>query len=141
MDKTILNLFALIALLAAPNAIACTCPPFPTVYITPEETKEYSHIVTGTCLAIEPGNENCKYTFKRNEVYRGFLSIDTFEVYAPTMCGVWPKVGEKWLISANLNSGRLLTSECSRTYKATTFPGKGCIEVLDSMYRSGFPKD
>ncbi|AZQ65614.1 hypothetical protein EI427_25605 (plasmid) [Flammeovirga pectinis] len=122
------NIFLLLFSIISVNAYSCSCDHID--YQSKEDLKQYDFIalvsVDSTYLSddskLDFAYYNVNFTIK--ELFKGDISINTLDVLGGnvllsddfiTSCDMYIKKGEKWLLFAYIEQGRLITHVCTDT--------------------------
>ncbi|MBR9859404.1 hypothetical protein GYB22_01365 [bacterium] len=120
--------------------IACTCDPLPPD-MEEHELGRYNRINQVDIIAFDSVSfsEN-RITAVVTKAYKGAEKGDTLYSYSfrNSSCGLWPKVGESWILCTYLEQNNFIAHLCSRSSKTNSLQGGFAIEFLDSYY---YPKD
>lgn len=101
---------------------SCTCESLGK--IDKKQFNQYDLIATGKILSVDFGEFTQKIEVGIHRVFKGRIKKMTIVLSTssqPGMCGIFPKVGEKWLIYANGNGYEFSTDLCTRTQNMTRF--------------------
>jgi hypothetical protein len=112
MKNILLILFALINL----EGLCCSC--MDPGKINDEQYNSYDLIVKGEIEKIEDGEWTRIIYIRIEKNYKGSLDSKLVEISSPSqsgMCGIFPEIGENWLIYANNSNGTYSTGLCTRT--------------------------
>ena len=99
---------------------SCTCENLGK--IDNEQFNQYDLIATGKILRVDLGEFTQKIEVGIHRVFKGKITNMTIILSTSSqsgMCGIFPKVGEKWLIYANGNNYEFSTDLCTRTQNMT----------------------
>ncbi len=99
---------------------SCTCESLGK--IDKEQFNQYDLIATGKILSVDFGEFTQKIEVGIHSVFKGRIKKMTIVLSTSSqsgMCGIFPKVGEKWLIYANGNGYEFSTDLCTRTQNMT----------------------
>jgi len=109
-----------IFLLTFNMGFSCTCESLGK--IDKEQFNQYDLIASGKILSVDFGEFTQKIEVGINSVFKGRIKKMTIVLSTSSqsgMCGIFPKVGEKWLIYANGNGYEFSTDLCTRTKNMT----------------------
>lgn len=99
---------------------SCTCKSLGK--IDKEQFNQYDLIATGKILSVDFGEFTQNIEVGIHRVFKGKIKKMTIVLSTSSqsgMCGIFPKVGEKWLIYANENGYEFSTDLCTRTQNMT----------------------
>ncbi|WP_271785382.1 hypothetical protein [Aquimarina algiphila] len=99
---------------------SCTCEILEG--IDKEQFNEYDLIATGKILSVDFGEFTQKIEVGIHRIFKGKVKKMTIILSSSSqsgMCGIFPKVGEKWLIYANGQNNEFSTDLCTRTQNIT----------------------
>ncbi len=114
------SIWTILFFISFTTGYACTC--INLGKIDQEQFNEYDLIATGKILAVDFGEHTQKIEVGIHEVFKGKISKMTIVLSSSSqsgMCGIFPKVGEKWLLYANGSHAKFSTSLCTRTKNMT----------------------
>lgn len=107
-------LFLLLALYPKPNY--CSCIPLPP--IDDKQYNDYNLIAKGKVVKITMNNMEENIYFAIDTCYKGDEREKTLKITSPGsegMCGIFPKVGEDWLMFVHRDGKNYKTHLCTRT--------------------------
>lgn len=110
----------IILLLTFNIGFSCTCESLGK--IDKEQFNQYDLIATGKILSVDFGEFTQKIEVGIHRIFKGKIKKMTIILSTSSqsgMCGIFPKVGEKWLIYANGNDYEFSTDLCTRTQNMT----------------------
>ncbi|MDN3593471.1 hypothetical protein [Zunongwangia endophytica] len=110
----------LIFMLTLNNIYACTCESLGKIDIN--QFNEYDLIATGKILSVDFGEFTQTIEIGIHKIFKGKVKKMTVNLLSSSqseMCGIFPKVGEKWLIYANGKDIEFSTDLCTRTQNMT----------------------
>ena len=113
-------IWTIILLLTFNIGFSCTCESLGK--IDKEQFNQYDLIATGKILSVDLGGFTQKIEVGIHKVFKGKIKKMTIVLSTSSqsgMCGIFPKVGEKWLIYANGNDSEFSTDLCTRTQNMT----------------------
>ncbi len=114
------SIWTILFFISFTTGYACTC--INLGKIDQKQFNEYDLIATGEILAVDFGEHTQKIEVGIHEVFKGKISKMTIVLSSSSqsgMCGIFPKVGEKWLIYAYGANAEFSTSLCTRTQNMT----------------------
>ena len=109
-------IFLFILLQVNTVTFACSCMPFKK--IDEIQCNEYQLIIKGKITKIVEKNFTRIIYIKVERYFKGKINVNTLKVESPSqsgMCGIFPKIGEKWLVFAYKNGSSYSTNLCTRT--------------------------
>ncbi len=109
-------LFLLSFLLLSSITYSCSC--IPLGKIDEKQYREYDLIIKGQIIRIVDKNFARIIYIKVEKYFKGKQNITTIKVESPSQsgsCGIFPKIGEQWLVFAYKQSNGYNTSLCTRT--------------------------
>ena len=112
--------WTIILLLTFNIGFSCTCENLGK--IDNEQFNQYDLIATGKILRVDFGEFTQKIEIGIHRVFKGKITNMTIILSTSSqsgMCGIFPKVGEKWLIYANGTNYEFSTDLCTRTQNMT----------------------
>ena len=95
---------------------ACSC--LPLGKIDEKQYNEYDLIIKGKITKLVEKNFTRIIYIKVDKYFKGKLRVTTIKVESPSqsgMCGIFPKIGEEWLVFASKKDNSFNTSLCTRT--------------------------
>ena len=110
-----LNLLLIFSLLTS-KLNYCSCTPLPP--IDEQQYKEYDLILKGKVSKISVINSERMIDFAVETFYKGQQNKARIKITTPSqegMCGIIPKVGERWLVFAYADKNGFHTELCTRT--------------------------
>ena len=113
-------IWTLILLLTFNIGFSCTCESLGK--INKEQFNQYDLIATGKILSVDFGEFTQKIEVGIHRIFKGKIKKMTIVLSTSSqsgMCGIFPKVGEKWLIYGNGNGYDFSTDLCTRTQNMT----------------------
>lgn len=128
----------LIALSLASPFIGNCCSCVALGKIDDKQYEEYSVILKGKITKVTENKSERIITIRVDKYFKGDQTKEVIEINTPKgsgMCGIFPNVGEDWLIFAYSSGEKFNTSLCTRT-KTMNPKGWGYNkEVLDEDLR------
>lgn len=106
----------LICTLFGQIANCCSCSPLGT--IDEKEYNQYNLIAKGKISKVVEGRFKRTIYLKVDTYYKGDKREKTITIESPSesgMCGIFPKVGESWLMFAHTSGKAFKTDLCTRT--------------------------
>lgn len=113
-------IWTLVFLLTCNIGLSCTCERLGK--IDKEQFNQYDLIATGKILSVGFGEFTQKIEVGIHRVFKGKIKKMTIVLSTSSqsgMCGIFPKIGEKWLIYANGSGYEFSTDLCTRTQNMT----------------------
>ena len=104
--------------------------------IDKEQFESYDLIITGKILNIDFGEFTQKIKIGIHKIYKGKVSNLTITLSSSSqsgMCGIFPKVGEKWLVYANGKKTKFSTSLCTRTQNLTRISNREETTIKEDL--------
>jgi hypothetical protein len=98
------------------KGFSCSCASLGK--INEEQFKSYDLIVKGQIEKVEKGEWIRTIYVRIEQQYKGVIKSELVIIYTPSesgMCGIFPKVGETWLIFAQKDENSYSTILCTRT--------------------------
>lgn len=108
--------FFIIGLVVSNISPWCSC--IPPGEINEEQYNEYAVILKGKIIKINEGRWERTISIKVDTYYKGSQTKDTIKIISPASsgeCGIFPQIGENWLIFAFNQEGKYTTHLCTRT--------------------------
>ncbi len=109
-------IWTLTLLLTYNIGFSCTCKSLGN--IDKNQFNQYDLIATGKILSVDFEEFEQKIKVGIHRVFKGNINKMTIVLSTSRqsgMCGIFPKVGEKWLVYANGNGYKFSTNLCTRT--------------------------
>lgn len=94
----------------------CSCIPLPP--IDNKQYNEYSLIAKGKVVKITFSNLGENIYLTVDTCYKGGQKRETIKIVSPSsegICGIFPKIGERWLMFAYAEGKNYKTNLCTRT--------------------------
>jgi len=110
----------LILLLTFNLGFSCTCETLGE--IDREQFNEYDLIATGKILSVDFGEFTQKIEVGIHKIFKGKVKEMTIVLSSSSqsgMCGIFPEIGEKWLIYSKGKDIEFSTDLCTRTQNMT----------------------
>jgi hypothetical protein len=127
-------IWTIILLLTFNIGFSCTCENLGK--IDKEQFNQYDLIAIGKILSVDFGEFTQKIEVGIHRVFKGKIKKMTIILSTSSqsgMCGIFPKVGEKWLIYANGNNNEFSTDLCTRTQNMTKVNQKEKDVIKDDL--------
>ena len=113
-------IFTIIFILSFISAFSCTCENLGEIDL--KQFNEYDLIATGKIISVDFGEFTQKIEVGIHKIFKGKAKKMIVLLTSSSesgMCGIFPKVGEKWLIYANGTDIEFSTDLCTRTQNMT----------------------
>jgi hypothetical protein len=107
-------LFSLLLL----SSVTYSCSCIPLGKIDEKQYNEYDLIIKGKITKLVEKDFTRIIYIKVDKYFKGKLSVTTIKVESPSqsgMCGIFPQIGEQWLVFTYKKDNSFNTSLCTRT--------------------------
>ena len=119
-------IITLISFLFTFSALCCTC--LDLGKLNKEQYNYYALIFKGQVEKIEEEKFGRTIYFRVDALYKGKIESDVFQIFSGSICGIYPKIGEPWLIFATKGENKYHTGMCTRSKNLTSKFWEGMIK-------------
>ena len=126
-----LFIFILSLLIQKPNFCSC----IRLGPIDDEQYNEYALIAKGKVVKVSESRLGRTISLAVDSYYKGGKNKDTLKIISPLeegSCGIFPKVGENWLMFAYSTSNNYKTYLCTRTKKINSDGMSADLKFLEA---------